>query len=463
MMKTSIIDDARESALVLKAWLVSVLVIAILGSAKQDAGNNEHSVRKLVADEHPGFINIDCGATDNYTDNGTGFFYESDSRFIDTGTNEQIPSEYYAVPGVTRQLKTLRSFPERIKNCYTLKPTQGKNSNYLIRAVFYYANYDNKNQTQKFNVYVGVNYWATVELNYWAIYYEVIHAPSSDTIFVCLMNTQSEVPFISGLELRPVDKSIYLNDYSKALHAIVRVDLGNTSGSILVRYPDDVFDRLWLPTSDVFISKSVSIKTSSDIDTNDSNNIYKLPAQVLSTAIKPASGYTLRYDLSNYVQNIYYVCFHFAEIEEVKEGEIREFFIDVNEGNYISEPITLEYLKPFSRCPNKTFEGHFNFTINATAKSNLPPLLNALEIYRVLSLPYLPTDPGDVAAIMEIKQTSTRRDDWQGDPCVPDKFLWNGLTCSTDDTPRIISLNLSSSKLTGKMPSSLSNLKALES
>ena len=53
MMKNSK-DGARESALVLKAWLVSVLVIAILGSAKQDAGNNEHSVRKLVADEHPG-------------------------------------------------------------------------------------------------------------------------------------------------------------------------------------------------------------------------------------------------------------------------------------------------------------------------------------------------------------------------------------------------------------------------
>ena len=53
MMKNSK-DGARESTLVLKAWLVSVLVIAILGSAKQDAGNNEHSVRKLVADEHPG-------------------------------------------------------------------------------------------------------------------------------------------------------------------------------------------------------------------------------------------------------------------------------------------------------------------------------------------------------------------------------------------------------------------------
>ncbi|GMY34423.1 LRR receptor-like serine/threonine-protein kinase IOS1 isoform X2, partial [Fagus crenata] len=66
-------------------------------------------------------------------------------------------------------------------------------------------------------------------------------------------------------------------------------------------------------------------------------------------------------------------------------------------------------------------------------------------------------------AIMEIKQTFGRRDNWQGDPCVPHEYLWNGLTCSTASPPRIISLNLSSSKLTAKMPASLSNLKALES
>ncbi|GMY34406.1 putative leucine-rich repeat receptor-like serine/threonine-protein kinase [Fagus crenata] len=347
------------------------------------------------------FISIDCGATDNYRDNGTGIFYESDSRFIDTGTNKQISSVYDAL---RPQLKTLRSFPQRMKNCYTLKPTQGKNSNYLIRAFFEYGNYDNKNQnqtqTQKFDVYVGVNYWITME---WDVqdtgdfYREAIHAPSSDTIFVCLINTQSGVPFISALELRPVNKSIYPTDYSERLDNKVRNDLGSTSVDS-VRYPDDVFDRLWISRSNGFISKSVSINTSSDIDTNDSYNIYKLPAQVLSTAIKPASGYTLHYNLPDYnddSSNEYYVCFHFAEIEELKEGEIREFLIDVNVGNYTSEPITLEYLKPFSRCPNKTFEGYFNFTISATAKSNLPPLLNALEIYKVISLPDLPTDPGD--------------------------------------------------------------------
>ena len=53
MMQTSM-SGARKAALVLKALLVSFLGIAILGSAKQDAGHNEQTGRKLVADEHPG-------------------------------------------------------------------------------------------------------------------------------------------------------------------------------------------------------------------------------------------------------------------------------------------------------------------------------------------------------------------------------------------------------------------------
>ncbi|XP_065633010.1 senescence-induced receptor-like serine/threonine-protein kinase, partial [Quercus suber] len=70
--------------------------------------------------------------------------------------------------------------------------------------------------------------------------------------------------------------------------------------------------------------------------------------------------------------------------------------------------------------------------------------------------------PNQLTAIVDIKQTSRiSRDDWQGDPCSPNKYSWSGLTCSSDDTPRIISLNLSSSQLKGEIPISLSNLTAL--
>nr|POE85929.1 receptor-like protein kinase [Quercus suber] len=98
--------------------------------------------------------------------------------------------------------------------------------------------------------------------------------------------------------------------------------------------------------------------------------------------------------------NKYYVCFHFAEIAKPTQGKKREFIIDVEGGNYTSEPITLEYLKPLSICPQngQPFEGHFSFSINATMESGLPPIVNAIEYYSVISLPYKPTDPKDETA-----------------------------------------------------------------
>ena len=62
---------------------------------------------------------------------------------------------------------------------------------------------------------------------------------------------------------------------------------------------------------------------------------------------------------------------------------------------YFSEPVTLEYLKPLSVCSKRKFEGSYSFTINATTKSTLPPILNAFETYEVIPLAFLPTYPED--------------------------------------------------------------------
>ncbi|KAG4400217.1 hypothetical protein GLYMA_07G014001v4 [Glycine max] len=51
---------------------------------------------------------------------------------------------------------------------------------------------------------------------------------------------------------------------------------------------------------------------------------------------------------------------------------------------------------------------------------------------------------------------------WQGDPCVPKQYAWDGLICSSYHTiPRITSLNLSSSKLRGEINMSFSHLTEL--
>ncbi|KAK3220082.1 hypothetical protein Dsin_014052 [Dipteronia sinensis] len=53
---------------------------------------------------------------------------------------------------------------------------------------------------------------------------------------------------------------------------------------------------------------------------------------------------------------------------------------------------------------------------------------------------------------------------WQGDPCGPRPYIWDGVNCSDDNSypPRIISLNLSSSGLKGEIAPSLSNLISLQ-
>jgi hypothetical protein len=124
----------------------------------------------------------------------------------------------------------VRTFPEGKRNCYTLKPREGKNQNYYVRAFFYYGNYDSKNQTQiKFDLYIGVNYWETVLLAvediFTTYYYEIIHYSVTDTIYVCLVNTGSGVPFINGLDLRFMNDSPYRNKNGSLL-PWVQADLG---------------------------------------------------------------------------------------------------------------------------------------------------------------------------------------------------------------------------------------------
>ena len=168
-------------------------------------------------------------------DEDTGISYKSDTGFVDTGTNNVIsPEHYFSNTVYGRQLINVRSFPQGTKNCYTLKPEQGKNSNYFIRAFFYYGSYDDKSDVPKFDIYVGVNYWTTVE-DTTRLIFSMIYVPTSDIIYFCLINTGSGIPFISALELRPWNKSLYPIDEG-ALYNGRRYNLGTSSDdNFLVR------------------------------------------------------------------------------------------------------------------------------------------------------------------------------------------------------------------------------------
>lgn len=156
------------------------------------------------------FISIDCGAPSEYYDDNRGLNYKADDEFIDSGKNMDISSEFFS-NNIWRQGKNLRIFPNGTRNCYTLRPEKGKENKYLIRASFYYGNYDRKNQTPIFNLHIGTNHWITVNTSSF-VHFEVIHVPTTDDIQVCLINIGKGVPFISTLELRPLDRSMYSID-----------------------------------------------------------------------------------------------------------------------------------------------------------------------------------------------------------------------------------------------------------
>ena len=58
---------------------------------------------------------------------------------------------------------------------------------------------------------------------------ELIHVPSQSNLQVCLVNTGLGMPFISAIELRPLNSSTYVSNFG-SLARFDRVDFGSGPG-----------------------------------------------------------------------------------------------------------------------------------------------------------------------------------------------------------------------------------------
>ncbi|GJX56744.1 leucine-rich repeat transmembrane protein kinase protein [Tanacetum coccineum] len=342
--------------------------------------------------DQSGFISIDCGVQQSYTDDSTHINYVSDDGFIDGGERHEVLPNY-RVNITTKaglQLTTLRSFPEHEQNCYTLKPPQGKNNRYLIRARFAYGNYDLKNQNPRFDLYLGADYWFTVVIMEPSATYstEIIHFTSSDYINVCLRNTGHG----------PLDDE-------KLSFEVMRnaVTPENSTNSLTVTWHSDDDDELLI-----------------------------------------------------------YI--HLAEVEILESNQKREFNMYLNGDDLFGS------FSPSTNITTLTSQTSTGLLYNTleiikTTSSTLPPILNAIEIYSVKQFQQYQTEDQDAAAIWNTKSAYKLKRNWQGDPCVPRKFLWEGLNCDYNDlnSTKIISLNLSSSGLSGEIVTALANLTMIES
>ncbi|RWW79266.1 hypothetical protein BHE74_00012457 [Ensete ventricosum] len=225
----------------------------------------------------------------------------------------------------------VRYFPaDSRKYCYTLSVKS--RSRYLVRATFLYGNFDRSNVYPKFDIFLGATYWSTIVISDAATIevQELVLLTSSSTISVCLSNASTGQPFISTLELRQFNGSLYYTIYETQffLKLSARIDFGAVSIDS-VRFPDDPFDRIWESDAKRRANYLVDVapgtervSTTMPIDVSSSE---MPPEKVMQTAVVGQNGsLTYRLDLDGFPGNGWAFSY-FAEIEELSPNETRKF------------------------------------------------------------------------------------------------------------------------------------------
>ncbi|KAJ1689484.1 hypothetical protein LUZ63_013639 [Rhynchospora breviuscula] len=265
-----------------------------------------------------------------------------------------------------------------------------------------YGNYDGLNSAQPnqsllFDLYIGVNPWMTVNITdaskaYW---FEAATVAPTSFIWLCLVNTGQGTPFISILEIRPLTKNLYpyVSD-NQSIAFELHLNYGPTNQTI--RYPDDEYDRIWVPQ--LYDPKIVTGLSTTDNITVYPDN-YEAPLAVLQTAIIPANNATnltfLEWSPDN--PNIGYVFVAFySNVHIPPTNGWRTFNVFLNGkfsyGPYADPPYLQQY---YANNPQPLPGNYFSWSFNADFNSTLPPIINAMEVFSVIPLRNFYTDFND--------------------------------------------------------------------
>ncbi|EAZ44436.1 hypothetical protein OsJ_29049 [Oryza sativa Japonica Group] len=204
-----------------------------------------------------------------------------------------------------------------------------------------------------------------------------------------------------------------------------------------------------------------NLSTTSNIQ--EESTMFGVPSAILQKAVTVAGNGTMLNIMSE--DRSFFEFMVFLHLADFQDNKIRQFNVYFNSDNplpYIPQYLAADYV--YSRNWYSSTDGKFNITLAATAKSLLPPMLNALEIYTLVAHSTPTTFSKDFDAIMAIKFEYGIKKNWMGDPCSPSRFAWDGVICrnTSDNIPRIISLDLSNSNLHGVISNNFTLLTALE-
>ncbi|XP_062182367.1 probable LRR receptor-like serine/threonine-protein kinase At1g67720 [Phragmites australis] len=414
----------------------------------------------------PGFISLDCGGADDHTD-GIGIQWTSDANFVSGGQTAQLLVQN----DLQKQFSTVRYFPaDNRKYCYTMNVRN--RTRYLVRASFLYGNFDNSNVYPKFDLSLGATSWSTIVIDdaTTPVVEEAVILAAAPTLSVCLSNASTGQPFISTLELRQFNGSLYYttDEARFFLTLSARINFGAESNES-VRYPDDPFDRIWESDSvrranylvDVAPgTKRISTAKPIFVGTNE-----EPPETVMQTAVVGQDGsLNYRLDLEGFPGNAWGVSY-FAEIEDLAPNETRKFKLVIPGMPAFSKPtVDVEenaqgkYRLYEPGYTNMSLPFVFSFGFKKTDDSSKGPILNAMEIYKYVQITMGSQDANTMASLV----SRYSQEGWAqegGDPCLPASWSW--VQCSSEAAPRVFSITLSGKNITGSIPVELTKLSGL--
>ncbi|KAJ0088158.1 hypothetical protein Patl1_32030 [Pistacia atlantica] len=408
------------------------------------------------------FVSLDCGGKGNFTDE-LGLQWTPDDQFLfGETTNISIANE------TRQQYSALRHFPaDSRKYCYQLHVIT--RTRYLIRATFLYGNFDSNNVYPKFDISLGATHWSTIVISDTTTIEvrELIFLASSPTIDVCLSNATTGQPFISTLELRQFNGSVYYTPFEDRFYLSVsaRINFGADSEAP-VRYPDDPFDRIWesdsLKKANYLVDVAAgTVKVSTKMSIDITSDLMP-PEKVMQTAVVGTNGsLTYRLNLDGF-PGFGWAFSYFAEIEDLDPDESRKFRLVLPGEPDISKAMV--NIQENAHGKYRVYEpGYYNislpfvlsFRFGKTSDSSRGPLLNAMEINKYLERNDGSVDGAVIASVISPFSSA----DWAqegGDPCLP--VPWSWVQCNSDPQPSITVIHLSSKNLTGNIPTDLSKL-----
>lgn len=419
-----------------------------------------------LSNAQPGFISLDCGGDDDYTD-GIGIQWTSDAKFVSAGQKANLLLQNQQL----QQYTTVRSFPaDNRKYCYTMNVRN--RTRYLVRATFLYGNFDNSNVYPKFDLSLGPTPWTTVVIDdaTTPVVQEAIILAAAPTLSVCLSNASTGQPFISTLELRQFNGSLYYTTDEKQffLRLSARINFGAESNAS-VRYPDDPFDRIWesdlVRRANYLVdvapgTERISTTKPIFVSTNE-----EPPQRVMQTAVVGKNGsLTYRIDLEDFPGNAWGVSY-FAEIEDLAPNQTRKFKLVIPGKPEFSKPtVDVEenaqgkyrlYEPGYTNIPLPFV---FSFGFKKTNDSSEGPILNAMEIYKYIEISVGSQDANIMASLVSRYPEAGWAQEG-GDPCLPASWSW--VQCSSEAAPRIFSISLSGKNITGSIPVELTKLSGL--